>query len=126
MTARAVSVLGGIPGRLAAVSFSGERAFELAVPAGQGEAVFRAILSAGEPFGITPYGTEAMAVMRIEKGHPAGAEINGQTTAHDLGLDRLLARDKDHIGRVLSLRPALTDRNRPRLVGLLPLDPGSR
>ena len=51
----------------------------------------RAIMAAGEEFGITPYGTEALGVMRIEKGHVAGNEINGQTTARDLGLGRMMS-----------------------------------
>ncbi len=126
MTARELTVCGGIPARLAAVSFSGERAFELGVPAGQGERVLEAILAAGAPHGITLYGTEAMSVMRIEKGHPAGGEINGQVSANDLGFGRLLAADKDHVGAVLSRRPALTDPSRPRLVGLKPVDPADR
>ena len=56
--------------------------------------------------------------MRIEKGHPAGAELNGQTTAHDLGMGKLLSTKKDFIGRAMAARPALTDPARPRLVGL--------
>ena len=58
----------GIPARLARVSFSGELAYELHVPAGTGPASGRPIVAAGEPFGITPYGTEAMHVLRAEKG----------------------------------------------------------
>jgi glycine cleavage system aminomethyltransferase T len=60
--------------------------------------------------------------MRIEKGHPAGAELNGQTTAHDLGMGKLLSRKKDFIGRALAGRPALMDPARPTLVGLKPVD----
>ena len=54
-------------------------AYELGVPARYGDAAIRAIMAAGAEFGITPYGTEALGVMRIEKGHVAGNEINGQT-----------------------------------------------
>jgi methylglutamate dehydrogenase subunit C len=120
------TVCGGIPARLVAASFSGERAYEIAVPTGYGEALFRRILIVGEEHGIAPYGTEAMGVMRIEKGHPAGGEINGQTTAFDLGLGRMLAQDRDYIGRVLSQRPALIDPARHRLVGLKPVNPAHR
>ncbi|ACK51561.1 sarcosine oxidase, alpha subunit family [Methylocella silvestris BL2] len=126
MSAAEITICDGVPARLCALSFSGERAFEVAVPAGYGAALFRRILEVGAAYGIAPYGSEAMGVMRIEKGHPAGAEINGQTTAYDLGLARALSRDKDHIGRVLSARPALNDRKRARLVGLTPLDPNDR
>ncbi|MGJ5242168.1 sarcosine oxidase subunit alpha family protein, partial [Bradyrhizobium oligotrophicum] len=70
-----------VPARLFRVSFSGELAYEIAVPAQYGDAAIRAIMEAGAEFGITPYGTEALGVMRIEKGHVAGNEINGTTTA---------------------------------------------
>jgi sarcosine oxidase subunit alpha len=76
----------------------------------------------GTPLGIVAYGTEALGVMRIEKGHPAGNELNGQTTAHDLGFAGLVSSKKDFIGRFLAGRPALTDPARPSLVGLKPVE----
>ena len=112
--------------RLFRISFSGELAYELAVPARYGDAVIRAIMSAGEPFGVTPYGTEALGVMRIEKGHVAGNELNGTTTAADLGLGRMMSTKKDFIGRVLAKRPGLTDPERPSLVGIRPVDRSER
>jgi len=108
--------------RLFRISFSGERAYELAVPARLGNEAAKALMVAGAPDGITPYGLEAMAVMRIEKGHPAGNELNGQTTAHDLGMAKLLSTKKDFIGRAMAARDALTDPARPSLIGLRPLD----
>ena len=60
--------------------------------------------------------------MRIEKGHVAGNEINGQTTARDLGLGRMMSTKKDYIGRVMAQRPALLDPDRPALVGFKPVD----
>lgn len=122
MAAAAVTICGGTPARLFRLSFSGELAYEIAVPARFGAALAQRLMVLGADCGITPYGTEALGVMRIEKGHPAGAELNGQTTAHDLGLAKLLSGRKDYIGRALSLRPALCDPARPRLVGLQPLD----
>ena len=116
----------GIPARLFRISFSGEMAYELAVPARYGDAAVRAIMAAGEEFGVVPYGTEALGVMRIEKGHVAGNELNGTTTAADLGLGRMLSKKKDCIGRVLTDRPGLTDPNRPALVGVRPVDPSAR
>jgi sarcosine oxidase subunit alpha len=121
-----VSVCGGTPARLFRLSFSGEMAYEIAVPAPFGDALVRAIMEAGAPFGIAPYGTEALGVLRIEKGHPAGAELNGQTTAHDLGMGKLLSTKKDFVGRFMAQRPALTDPARPTLVGLKPVEPGAR
>ena len=121
-----VTVGGGIPARLFRISFSGELAYELAVPARYGEAAWRAILEAGAPHGIAPYGTEALSVMRIEKGHVAGAEINGQTAARDLGLGGMVAKKKDYIGRLMKERPALIVADRPILVGVKPIDARQR
>jgi len=122
MAAGAVTICGGVSARLFRISFSGELAYELAVPARFGHALAKKLMQAGEKFGITPYGTEALGVMRIEKGHPAGPELNGQTTAHDLGMGKLLSTKKDFIGRALAARPALNDPARPALVGLKPVD----
>ena len=114
------------PARLFRISFSGELAYELAVPASRGDALVRAIVSAGEPLGVVPYGLEALGTMRIEKGHVAGAELNGTTTARDLGLGRMLAAGKDYIGRVLAHRAGLVAADRPALVGVKPSNPGAR
>jgi len=121
-----VTVGGGIPARLFRISFSGELAYEIAVPAAYGDAAWRAIMAAGTPYGITAYGSEALSVMRIEKGHAAGAEINGQTTARDIGLGGMLAKKKDYVGRLMKERAALTDPQRPILVGFKPVDASQR
>ncbi len=114
--------IGGVPTRLYRLSFSGELAYELGVPADYGEATMGLLMERGAPFGLTPYGTEALGVLRIEKGHPAGGELNGQTTARDLGLGKMVSQRKDCIGRRLAERPALIDPMRPVLVGLKPAD----
>ncbi len=122
-----VSLLGGrVEGRILRVSYSGELGFELAVPAGHGEAVAEAVMAAGAPYGICAYGLEAMAVMRIEKGYVTHNEMNGTVTADDLGLGGLVARDKvDFIGRHMLDREGLTAADRLQLVGLVPMDPGA-
>jgi sarcosine oxidase subunit alpha len=117
---------GRIPARLFRISFSGELAYELAVPARYGSATLRAIMQAGAAWDIVPYGTEALGVMRIEKGHVAGNEINGTTTAADLCLGRMMSTKKDFIGCVLARRPALSDPSRLTLVGLKPVDQTTR
>jgi sarcosine oxidase subunit alpha len=122
MAAGTARMLGGVDARLFRISFSGELAYEIAVPAGSGDAAIHALLRAGETFGILPYGTEALGCLRIEKGHPAGGELNGQTTARDLGLERMMSKRKDFVGRVLAQRPALLAQDRPALVGLRPVD----
>jgi hypothetical protein len=83
-------------------------------------------MEAGRDFGIAPYGTEALGVMRIEKGHVAGNEINGQTTARDLGLVRMLSTKKDYIGRVMAQRPGLLAADRPTFAGFKPVDRADR
>jgi sarcosine oxidase subunit alpha len=77
---------------------------------------------AGREFGIAPYGTEALGVMRLEKGHVAGNEINGQTTARDLGLGKMLSIRKDYVGRVMAQRPGLVAQDRPTLAGFKPVN----
>ncbi len=126
MAAGALTVCGGVKARLFRLSFSGELAYEIAVPARFGHALAEALMAAGREFGIVPYGTEALGVMRIEKGHPAGNELNGQTTAHDLGFAKLLSRKKDFVGRAMAARPALCDPARPALVGLKPVESSDR
>jgi sarcosine oxidase subunit alpha len=126
LATREITVAGGVTARLFRLSFSGEMAYELAVPARYGDAAIRAIMTAGEEFGITPYGTEALGVMRIEKGHVAGNEINGQLTARDLGLGRMMSKKKDYIGRILAQRDALLAPDRPALVGFQPVDRSAR
>lgn len=117
-----ITACGGVPARLYRLSFSGELAYEIGVPAEFGDSLLRAILEAGAAYGIAPYGTEALGVLRIEKGHPAGAELNGQTSAHDLGMGKMLSAKKDFVGRFMAARPALTDPARLTLVGLRPLN----
>jgi sarcosine oxidase subunit alpha len=115
--------IGGAKGRLFRVSFSGELAYEIAVAAELGDDLMRALMEAGAAFGIAAYGTEALNVLRIEKGHASGPELDGRTTLGDLGLAKLGSRKKDSIGRVMAARPALTDPDRPALVGLVPVEP---
>jgi sarcosine oxidase subunit alpha len=118
--------ISGVPVRIFRISFSGELAYEIAAPSGRAEQVWDAIIAAGEAFGIAPYGLEAMGLMRVEKGHAAGPELNGQTTAADLGMARMMKKSGDVVGRVLAGRPGLADPKRPRLVGVRPLDPSRR
>ncbi|MGI9406932.1 MAG: sarcosine oxidase subunit alpha family protein [Hyphomicrobiaceae bacterium] len=126
MGASELTILGGMPARLFRISFSGELAYELAVPADYGIAAWEGVMAAGAEFGITPYGLEALGAMRIEKGHPAGPELDGRTTADDLGMGRMLSKAKDFIGKHLVDRPGLTDPMREKLVGLKPVDTASR
>ncbi|MEZ5874411.1 MAG: sarcosine oxidase subunit alpha family protein [Hyphomicrobiales bacterium] len=120
------TVCGGVDARIYRLSFSGELAYEIGVPARYGDALIRRIMEVGAPFGIAPYGTEPLGVLRIEKGHPAGPEFNGQTTAHDLGMGRMVSKKKDFIGRFMGERPALNETARSSLVGLRPVNAEDR
>lgn len=117
-----ITVCGGCRARLFRISFSGELAYEIAVPTRYGDALIREMMAAGEEFNVTPYGTEALGVMRIEKGHAAGNELNGTTTALNLGLGRMVSTKKDCIGNVLSRREGMNGPDALNLVGLRPVD----
>jgi sarcosine oxidase subunit alpha len=123
-----ITVCGGVPARLMRISFSGELAYEIYVPYRYGDAFLRALVEAGEPHGIQPYGLEALGVMRIEKGHVAGSELTGWTTADDIGLKWMVSAKKpgDYVGRVLAGREGLIDPDREVLVGLKPVKPGHK
>jgi heterotetrameric sarcosine oxidase alpha subunit len=121
-----LSVLGGLKARLFRISFSGELAYELSVPARHGDLAIRKIMEAGKPFGIVAYGTEALGVMRIEKGHVGGSELNGTTTARDIGLGKMMSTKKDYIGRFMAGRPGFTEADRPQLVGFKPVNKNYR
>ncbi|QPH53120.1 sarcosine oxidase subunit alpha family protein [Pontivivens ytuae] len=113
--------LGGIPARVFRISFSGELSYEVAVPAGRGREFWGRCLEAGKELGVMPYGTEALHVMRAEKGFiMIGDETDGTVTPHDLGLSWAVSKKKeDFIGKRAMERPDLTRPDRKQLVGLL-------
>jgi len=121
-----ITVCGGIKARLYRVSFSGERAYEIGVPTRYGDALIRRLMEAGAEFGVCAYGTEALGVMRIEKGHISGPELNGITTPRDVGLGGMVSSKKDFVGHTLGKRPGLIDPDRPQLIGFRPVDHGAR
>jgi glycine cleavage system aminomethyltransferase T len=122
MACAETTVCGGTPARLFRISFSGELAYEIAVPARYGNAMMAVLNEAAEEFGGAPYGTEALSVMRIEKGHCTGNELNGQTTAHNIGLGRMVSQKKECIGQVLSQRPEMIREDAVQLMGVRPVD----
>ena len=113
--------LGGVQARLFRISFSGELGYEIAVPARYGEALWRDLVARAESFGGCAYGLEALNVLRIEKGFITHAEIHGRVTAFDIGLQAMVSRTKDCIGKAASQRPGLSGPDREQLVGLRPL-----
>ncbi|WP_271946750.1 sarcosine oxidase subunit alpha family protein [Ruegeria faecimaris] len=126
MACGTITVCGGLRARLFRISFSGELAFEIAVPSRYGDALMRRLMAEGEEFDVVPYGTEALGVMRVEKGHAAGSELNGTTTALNLGMGRMVSKKKDSIGSTLSEREALNQPDALMLVGIKPLEPENK
>lgn len=124
LAAREVSLCGGqLLGRLFRISFSGELAFELAVPADFAEGIADALMQAGQEHGLQPYGIEALSVLRIEKGHVTHNEINGTVVPADLGFGKMVSSIKpDFIGKHMVGREGLTGPERAQLVGVVPLD----
>lgn len=121
----AVSLL-GVSGRLFRISFSGEHAYELAVPARYGDSLFRLLVARAEEMGGGAYGMEALNVLRVEKGFITHSEIHGRTTAFDVGLEKMVSRKKDCIGQTMADRPGLSGPEREQLVGLMALGNASQ
>lgn len=116
--------IGGVDCRVYRISFSGELSYEIAVPASQGLAFWEMLTQAGKDFGAMPYGTEAMHIMRAEKGFiMIGDETDGTVTPQDLGLDWAVSKKKeDYLGKRAQQRTHMTDPDRWKLVGLETLD----
>ncbi len=113
--------IGKLKARLFRISFSGEHAYELAVPARYGASLFEALLEEAEKHEGGAYGMEALNVMRIEKGFITHAEIHGRVTAYDIGMERMISPKKDCIGKTAAQRPGLQGAHREQLVGLQPV-----
>ena len=115
-TARAA----GVPARVMRISFSGELSYEVNVPSNAGAHVWNALMEAGKEFGITPYGTETMHVLRAEKGYIiVGQDTDGSISPHDLGMGGMVSKTKDFLGRRSLARSDTARSDRKQLVGLL-------
>ena len=114
----------GLPARVARVSFTGESSFEVSVPAGYGLSLWTALMHSGQRYGITPYGTEAMHVLRAERGFIiAGQDTDGTVTPIDLGMEWIVGGNKDFIGKRSLDRADTVREDRKQLVGLLTDNP---
>ncbi|MEM7376815.1 MAG: sarcosine oxidase subunit alpha family protein [Pseudomonadota bacterium] len=111
---------GGIPCRIARISFSGERAFEAYVPSDYAPAMMDLLWPETERRGGCLYGLEALGALRIEKGHVTGAELDGRVTIDDAGLGKMASPNKHFVGSALRKRPELERSDRPQLVGIVP------
>ncbi|MDW4497041.1 sarcosine oxidase subunit alpha family protein [Sulfitobacter sp. D35] len=112
--------LGGFKVRIYRISFSGELSYEIAVDAGRGQALWDALLVAGNDLGVMPYGTECLHILRAEKGFiMIGDETDGTVIPQDLGLNWAISKKKDDfIGKRAQERTHMTDPARWKLVGL--------
>ncbi|RSN06301.1 ferredoxin [Streptomyces sp. WAC 01325] len=121
------TTIAGITARVCRISFSGELAYEINVSPWQALALWEAVHEAGAPYGITPYGTETMHVLRAEKGYPIiGQDTDGTVTPQDLGMSWVVSKKKpDFIGKRSYARADTARPDRKHLVGLLPEDPGT-
>ena len=119
--------IGGLPARIFRISFTGELSYEINVAARHGLALWTHLMKAGKPHGITPYGTEAMHVLRAEKGFIiVGQETDGSVTPHDLGMNWIVSKTKsDFIGKRALARETMAYDNRKQLVGLLCSEPST-
>lgn len=108
--------------RVLRASFSGELAFEIHCRPTTANELWQTLAEAG----LYPYGLEALDILRIEKGYLTGAELNGQTTPNDLGMNRMVALNPHCVGSDLLNRRGLNDQSRPRLVGLRSANTGAR
>ncbi|HWM04130.1 MAG TPA: 2Fe-2S iron-sulfur cluster-binding protein [Actinophytocola sp.] len=124
MTFVDTTLTNGVTARIARISFSGELAFEVNVASWHGLAVWHDVMAAGAEHGITPYGTETMHVLRAEKGYPiVGQDTDGTVTPIDLGMDWIVSKRKQFVGRRSLQRTDTARPDRKHLVGLLPVDP---
>jgi len=112
----------GVNARIFRISFSGELAYEVNVESDYGNFMWEKIIDIGKEFEIQPYGTEALSTLRIEMGHVAGSELDGRTIPYDNGLEGLVSKKKDFIGKRSLTREAFTAKDRQKVVGVIPLD----
>jgi heterotetrameric sarcosine oxidase alpha subunit len=113
--------IGGIKSRLFRISFSGEHAYEIAVPSRFGASLFAELLTRAETMGGGAYGMEALNVLRIEKGFLTHAEIHGRVPAFDVGMQGMMSSKKDFVGKTAAMREGLLGSDREQLVGLKPV-----
>ena len=116
----------GIKARIFRISFTGELAFEVNVPANHGLYVWQQLMAAGEEFAITPYGTESMHILRAEKGYIiVGQDTDGSLTPQDCGMDWIVGNNKafSFLGKRSFTRPDTARTDRKHLVGLKSNDP---
>ena len=123
MTFRETTLASGVQARICRISFSGELAYEINVPSWYGLNTWEAVAAAGAEFNITPYGTETMHVLRAEKGYPiVGQDTDGTVTPQDAGMEWVVSKVKDFVGKRSYARADARREDRKHLVSVLPVD----
>ncbi|GGI77507.1 sarcosine oxidase subunit alpha family protein [Pseudarthrobacter scleromae] len=123
MTFRETTLASGVRARVCRISFSGELAYEINVPSWYGLNTWEAVAAAGAEYNITPYGTETMHVLRAEKGYPiVGQDTDGTVTPQDAGMEWIVSKAKDFIGKRSYSRADGQREDRKHLVSVLPVD----
>lgn len=123
MTFRETTLASGVRARVCRISFSGELAYEINVPSWYGLNTWESVAAAGAEFNITPYGTETMHVLRAEKGYPiVGQDTDGTVTPQDAGMEWVVSKAKDFIGKRSYSRADGQREDRKHLVSVLPVD----
>jgi sarcosine oxidase subunit alpha len=123
MAFRETTLASGVRARICRISFSGELAYEINVPSWFGLNTWEAVAAAGAEFNITPYGTETMHVLRAEKGYPiVGQDTDGTVTPQDAGMEWVVSKAKDFIGKRSYARKDAARADRKHLVSVLPVD----
>ena len=110
------------PIRILRASFTGEMGYEIYVPSNQALKIWEKIINFGKEFGLMPYGTETMHLLRAEKGYIiVGQDTDGSITPLDLGLDWMIGKSKkDFLGKRSLIRSDTVRKDRKQLVGILP------
>ncbi|MDQ0324425.1 sarcosine oxidase subunit alpha [Rhodopseudomonas julia] len=116
------ATISDLPVIVARLSSSGEDGYEIYIGADHGVFLWKYLLEKGKDLDVSPYGMEAMDILRIEKGYPGAAEFDGRRSLEDFGMEKILSKKKNCVGRPLALREALTSQDRQQLVGLVALD----
>jgi sarcosine oxidase subunit alpha len=123
MNFRETTLASGVQARVCRISFSGELAYEINVPSWYGLNTWEAVAAAGAEFNITPYGTETMHVLRAEKGYPiVGQDTDGTVTPQDAGMEWVVSKAKEFIGKRSYARADAQREDRKHLVSVLPVD----
>jgi sarcosine oxidase subunit alpha len=117
--------ISGVNCRVMRISFTGEMCYEINVPSSYAKALWIKCFDLGKEYNITPYGTEAMHVLRAEKGFIiVGQETDGSITPIDLDMSWIVSKKKyDFIGKRALYRSDTIREDRKQLVGILTKNP---